>query len=417
MKQYRHRISLSRSYVCLLMVTTSVALPCAQTLHAQDKSTSTRTLPKRVLGLDKVIACYGSYPELKSQTFARGGDWKYWKSRGGVVSEGVIHQAFLRKSADAASDFLATMDFGGNPNRVIDIDELGWDFDGGIDRHSMAVLKATRKKRPDLKITVWQMRGPVAPQLAAVYRDTVELVMMETYFDLKDAWMIPFQLQAARLNGILDKSVVALGLGKESKDQGGWAWTQTKEELEQQIGLIRFVAPESPGVAFFGNWKLRENNCPLTDEQLDEVCGRFLAIATDGSGLKPELLELGKIFTKRYQKPAIFCSSKFLLPHFHSGHDGGPWGSQHQPPTARVLMINLGENGAKDVMVRLRTRAADGKVWAEGAADIPARSVVVASLPVLKGKSFSGWGGAGIMEVDAPGCEVFNFKDSRFHRK
>ena len=29
-----------------------------------------------VLGLDTVIAFYGAYPELKSQTFTRGGNWK-----------------------------------------------------------------------------------------------------------------------------------------------------------------------------------------------------------------------------------------------------------------------------------------------------------------------------------------------------
>ena len=126
------------------------------------------------------------------------------------------------------------------------------------------------------------MRGPVAPKLAAVYRDTVEL---------NDPWMIAFQLQAARLNGLLERSVVALGLGKESDDKGGYRWTQTAEELEQQIRLIRFVAPESPGVAFFGKWKLKENDCPLTDKQLDDICGRFLEIPTDGHGLKPELLQ------------------------------------------------------------------------------------------------------------------------------
>ena len=120
------------------------------------------------------------------------------------------------------------------------------------------------------------MRAPVAPKLAAVYRDTVELVMMETYVDLNDPWMIAFQLQAARLNGLLERSVVALGLGKESDDKGGYRWTQKAEELEQQIRLIRFVAPESPGVAFFGKWKLKENDCPLTDKQLDDICGRFL---------------------------------------------------------------------------------------------------------------------------------------------
>jgi hypothetical protein len=131
----------------------------------------------------------------------------------------VVHYKFLRKNADEASDYLAEIDFGDNPNPIIDIDEFGWDYDGGIDAHCAAVLNAVRNKRPDLKIAVWQMRGPVAPKLAAVYRHTVELVRMETYFDPNDAWMIPFQLQAARLNGLLERSVVALGLGKESKDK------------------------------------------------------------------------------------------------------------------------------------------------------------------------------------------------------
>ena len=185
---------------------------------------------------------------------------------------------------------------------MITIDEFGWDYDGGIDRHSAAILKAVHQKKPGLKIAVWQMRGPVAPELAAVYRDTVELVMMETYFDLKDAWMIPFQLQTARLNGLLGKTIVGLGIGKESPDLGGYPWTQTKEELDQQLRLIRFVAPESPGVAFFGLDRL--GKCPLTQEQLDRICGRFSQIPTDGTGLKPELLELGKTFTRRYEKPA-----------------------------------------------------------------------------------------------------------------
>ncbi len=413
MKKNQYPIHLSRCCVCLLITT----LQWAQTVPAQNRSTSTSRSPKQVMGLEKVIAFYGAYPELESQTFTRGGAWKYWKDRGGIVSEGVVHYNFLRKNVAEASDVLAQMDFADNPNPVVNIDEFGFDYDGGIDQHTAAVLKAVRQKRPDLKITVWQMRGPVAPELAAVYLQTVELVLLETYFDLNDAWMIPFQLQAARLTGLLDRSVVALGLGKESEDKGNHRWTQTAEELEQQIRLIRFVAPESPGVGFFGKWKLEENHCPLTDEQLDEICGRFLEIPTDGSGLAPELLELGKVFTKRYEKPAIFCSSEFALPHFHSGHDGGPWGSMHEPPTTRLLMMNLGRQDARGVKARLRSPGKEGEVWASGQADIPARSVVVASLDILPGKQFNGWTGTEVLEVEAPGSAVFNFTDSRFHGK
>ena len=276
-------------------------------------------------------------------------------------------------------------------------------------------MKAVHEKKPGLKIAVWQMRGPVAPGLAAVYRDTVELVLMETYFDLKDAWMIPFQLQTARLNGLLGKTIIGLGIGSESPNLGGHPWTQTKEELDQQLRLVRFVAPESPGVAFFGLDRL--GKCPLTAEQLDQLCGRFMQFPTDGSGLKPELLELGRRFTRRYEKPAVFCSSEFVLPYFHSGHDGGPWGSMHQPRVARVLMMNLGDVDAKGVKVGLRTPGEGGEIWAEGSVDIPARSLAVALLPVLPGKRWHGWTGTEIMEVDAPGCQVFNFEDSRHFAK
>ena len=400
--------SMSVAGVIFAILLAAVVLPTARpAIGAEQPGTG-----RKPFGLEKVIAFYGG-SEAKPVTFCRDGKWKDWQDRGGVASRGLVHYKFLRKTVAEATDYLAKLDFGDNPRPVIDIDEFGWDYDGGIDRHSAAILTAVHKKRPELKIAVWQMRGPVAPKLAAVYRRTVELVMMETYFDLNDAWMIAFQLQTARLNGILPRSVVALGLGKESEDKGGWMWTRTKDELDQQVRLIRLVAPESPGVAFFGRWKLKENKCPLTDEQLDDVCGRFLEIQTDGSGLKPELLKLGKTFTKHYDKAAIFCSSAFVLPYFHSGHDGGKWGEWHKPPVARVLMMNLGRTGAKDVQVRLRDRTRG--VWAAGAVDLPPRSVVVALLPIPKGKGFWGWGGTSLMEVDAPGCEVFNFLDSRHH--
>ena len=43
--------------------------------------------------------------------------------------------------------------------------------------------------------------------------------------------------------------------------------------------------------------------------------------------------------------------------------------------------------------------------------------MVVALLGILPGKQYSGWTGTEILEVEAPGAEVFNFTDSRFHGK
>ena len=137
-----------------------MTLQGAQAMSAESRPTSTSESTKKVMGLEKVIAFYGAYPELESQTFTRGGDWKYWQARGGIVSEGVVHYNFLRKNVDEAADVLVQMDFADNPNPVVNIDEFGWDYDGGIDQHTAAILQAVHEKRPDLKITVWQMRGP-----------------------------------------------------------------------------------------------------------------------------------------------------------------------------------------------------------------------------------------------------------------
>jgi len=158
-KHFPHPIRLPPRFSRLSMIVSTTLALSTQSLNAQEGITKTA---KNTLDLDPVIAFYGAYPELKSQTFARGGDWRYWTKRGAVASRGVVHQTFLRQNVAEASDYLARLDLGDNPNPVIDIDELGWDFDGGIDRHSMAILKATHEKRPNLKIAVWQMRGPIA---------------------------------------------------------------------------------------------------------------------------------------------------------------------------------------------------------------------------------------------------------------
>jgi hypothetical protein len=46
-------------------------------MHAQKGSTSTGRSQQQVLGLRKIIAFYGVYPNLEVQTPARGGDWEY----------------------------------------------------------------------------------------------------------------------------------------------------------------------------------------------------------------------------------------------------------------------------------------------------------------------------------------------------
>ena len=76
--------------------------------------------------------------------------------------------------------------------------------------------------------------------------------------------------------------------------------------------------------------------------------------------------------------------------------------------------MNLGEQDAKDVIVRLRHRGDDGEVWAKGIVDVPARSIAIAVLPLLPGHECPRRAGKSTMEVEAPGCEVFTFLDARY---
>lgn len=315
----------------------------------------------------------------------------------------------LKNPVAKAVDVLLNLDYGDNPKPIVCIDEFGFDYDGQIDLKTAEVLTATKEKKPSLHLAVWQMRGPVAPKLAATYRDIVDLVLLETYVSPKDVWLIAAQAQAARLNGLLAKSIVALGAGRCGRDNIDWA--RTKAEIEEQIRFIRLVAPESPGVAFFAVDSNMKNQ-PITLEDIDEICRRFDDIPTDGTGLRPELIQLHQTFSKRYEKPALVCSPSWVQPNFSPGHPGADgewngWGELVKPYTFRVLMMNLGEEEARDVIVRLRNPGEDGSVFAKGIVDLPAKSNTVAVLPVFG--QWKVWTGKWKLEVEAPGCEVLTF--------
>ena len=169
-------------------------------------------------------------------------------------------------------------------------------------------------------------------------------------------------------------------------------------------------------MAFFPGFMTGERAAQISKEQLDQMVGGFSKIPTDGSGLKPELRKLGKTFTKRYRNPALFCSSAFANPEFYPGDPGTNWGglTPLEPVTLRSPIMNLGEQDAKDVIVRLRHAGEDGEVWAKGIVDVPARSIAIAVLPVLPGQERPGRSAQSKMEIDAPGCKVFTFLDERY---
>jgi hypothetical protein len=360
----------------------------------------------KVLGLDKVIAFTYSPKnfdpkQLHSATFVgptKPEDWQYWRARGVVMGVGHTWFDLLRSPIEKAVDNLVGQDYGGNPQPVVMIDEFGFDFGGQMDEKSARILRQTKQQRPDLALAVWDMRGPIPQVLAEAYHDAADLVMMESYVGGKrQYWWIASQVWSARKHGILPKTIVVLGVGKGGN--AGENWAETKEELEQQIRFVRLIAPESPGVGFYGG----------SAELLagaDALCARFSDLSTDGSGLPEDVRALAATFSGRHEKATLVVSPDLVEPNYND--DGS--GKLVRPKTLRPYLINLGDQDAVNVKVRLRNPAEKGgNVFAEGVVPlIPKRGESVGVLSVTA--DWHVWVGQWEIEVEAPGCQILSFK-------
>ena len=360
----------------------------------------------KVVGLSKVIAFTYSPAkdfdpkQLRSVTFIgpkSPEEWQYWRARGVVMGVGHTWFDLLRSPLEKAVENLVSQDYGGNPQPLVMIDEFGFDYGGGMDEKSAQILRQTKRRKPELALAVFEMRGPIPPVLAEAYRDVADLVIMESYVgSTRWYWWIASQVWSARRYGILPKTIVVLGVGKGGNP--GENWAQTKEELEQQVRFLRLVGPESPGVGFYGG----------TQELLasaDALGARFSDIPTDGAGLPADLLALARTFSNRYEKPTLVVSPALVQPDYNA--DGS--GHLAEPRTMRPYLINLGDQDAHDVVIRLRNPPArGGDVFAEGIVPlIPKRSAAIGVLPVTG--QWRVWVGQWKMEVEAPGCDVRAF--------
>jgi hypothetical protein len=338
--------------------------------------------------------------QLRSVTFfgpSKPEDWQYWRARGVVM--GVAHTWFdlLRSPLEKAVDNLVAQNYGGNPQPLVMIDEFRFDFGGRMDEKSARILRQTKQQKPELALAVWEMRGPIPKVLAEAYRDVADLVMMESYVgDKKQYWWIATQVWSARRYGILPKTTVVLGVGKGGNP--GENWAQTKEELEHQIRFLRLIAPESPGVGFYGG----------TAELLahaDALCARFSDLPSDGSGLPADVRALATTFSGRHEKPTLVVSPDLVEPNYNEDGKG-----LAEPKTMRAYLINLGDQDAQNVKVRLRNPPdKGGNVFAEGVIPlIPKRAEAIGVLPVTA--QWHEWVGEWEMEIEAPGCEVLALK-------
>ncbi len=358
------------------------------------------------LGLKRIIAfAYTPSKDFDPKTLrsvtlfgpAKPEDWRYWAPRKVVAGVGHTWYDLLRSPIEKAVENLAGQDFGGNPKPVVMIDEFGFDFGGQMDQKSAEILRLTKARKPELGLAVWQMRGPIPGVLADAYRKYASLVMMESYVpDRAQYWDMAMQAWAARFHGLIGKAIIVLGVGKGGNP--GEVWATTPQELEQQIRFVRRIAPDSPGVGFFGGE-------PDLLAHADGVCAHFSDLPTDGRGLPEDVRALARTFSSRHAKPTLAVSPHYVEPNYKE--DGS---ALVAPRTMRVYLINLGDQDARNVRLRLRNPAdKGGDVFAEGLAPlVPKRSPAVGVLNVTG--SWKVWVGEWTLEADCPWCDVLSYK-------
>ena len=139
----------------------------------------------------------------------------------------------------------------------------------------------------------------------------------------------------------------------------------------------------------------------------DALCARFSALPTDGSGLPADLRTLAAIFSSRHEKPTLVVSPDLVEPNYNEDGKG-----LVEPKTMRPYLINLGDQDAQNVKVRLRNPPdKGGNVFAEGVVPlIPKRSEAIGVLPVTA--EWHVWVGQWEMEIEAPGCDVLGYSST-----
>ena len=281
--------------------------------------------PKKVFGLDRVIAFNylgGKYDpkQLRSVTFIEPTapkDWRYWASRGVATAVG---SHLVRPPAESRGQGrghpgkrrLRRESEAGRLDRRVRLSTTA----ARSDQKAARILRATKRKQPELGLAVWEMRGPIPKVLGDAYRDVVDLVMLESYLkDKDDYWFVAAQVRSAQIHGVLPKTIVVLGIGKGGNP--GEEWACTKEELEQQIRFVRMIAPEAPGIGFYsgGDW-------PELVAKADELSSHYSDLPTDGSKLPADVAALGKFFSEHHEKPVLVCSPMLVEPNRSAADPG-----------------------------------------------------------------------------------------------
>jgi len=201
---------------------------------------------------------YGAAADLIYAT-AAANDPAHWKRIGGlslrITSRTTSAEPFRKMFSQA------------DPSFGMQYDELGGDH---MPEAYLAALREFRKTHPKVFIALWYIGRKPSPAIVRAVKDgTVDLLMPEIYYTwdrkidgLKET------IKRFRKLGILNKTVIGLGT---AAGYAGWGTAQQHAEyLEKQIALIRKLAPESPGLAFYSSATL-----PGVKEKVDDLCRKY----------------------------------------------------------------------------------------------------------------------------------------------
>ena len=200
---------------------------------------------------------YGPAPDLIYAT-AAANDPAHWKRIGGMS----LRITGKTASADSIRKLFASGQYPG-----MQIDELG----GNIKPEPyITALREFRKTHPHVFIALWHIGSRPSPVIVKAVKDgVIDLLMPEIYYTLgRKIDGLKTAIERFRELGILDKTVI--GLGTAANYAGYGTAKQHAEFLEKQIALIRKLAPESPGLAFYS-----KSTLPGVKAAVDDLCRKY----------------------------------------------------------------------------------------------------------------------------------------------
>ena len=185
--------------------------------------------------------------------------------RGAYAMRGV---GISEKTAEDAYDAFPAMGYDG-----FSVDEI-FRFEGPAP-HLAEILPGFRERHPENLVCVWTIGTQAAPEIIQLVKDgVIDFLLFEVYVKPgEDTAPLRKAVENFRSYGIIDHCIMGL---VTDQTWSNWASPEVqRDSILEQMRLVRQLAPESPGFAFWS-----ANTQPGVAEAVDEECYRlFLKIS------------------------------------------------------------------------------------------------------------------------------------------